>query len=560
MCLNTPLFTSFISSIEHIELPESFTFPFFYTPHKLAALAAEQLQQHITTQKEWAHNFGLGDENLSGTGKMFGVLVVQSQNGDVGFLSAFSGKLSNSNLLPHFVPPIFDMLNKNSFFAKDYEHINQVSAEIEKLEKSDGLESLEKELLLQNQRFEQDVANYRSQMIVNRKHRKHLRVQGEVDLTSEAFKALSIELSRQSVSDKNKLSAMKCQFQNDIKVLQESVNSRKQHRKKLIEKRAAMSNALQNKLFDQYQFLNAHGEVKSLTEIFSTTSNLIPPAGAGECAAPKLLNYAFQNKYKPICFAEFWWGKSPKSEIRKHKQFYPSCTGKCQPILEHMLSATPVEANPLLVNPAENKPLETVYEDEHIVVVNKPFGLLSVPGKEIKDSVLSRLEEKYSGIEGPFVIHRLDMATSGLLVFALSKKANRSLQKQFITRQVQKRYVAIIERTNIKQNGEITLPLRGDQFDRPRQLVCLEHGKPAVTSWEVKEVTQLETKVYLYPKTGRTHQLRVHCAHANGLNAAIKGDALYGLQADRLHLHAESLSFIHPITNELMSFQRDEEF
>jgi tRNA pseudouridine32 synthase/23S rRNA pseudouridine746 synthase len=560
MHLDSSLFTPFKESIEHIDPPKYFTFPFFYTPHQLAEIAAVQLQNHICTQSEWEHDFGLDGHSQEGTGKMFGVLVVRSISGEIGFLSAFSGKLANQNLLPHFVPPVFDMLNKDSFFSSDYEQINQLSVEIKALQNSDGLEGLERQLQQQQQQYELEIANHRTTMIENRRCRKQLRIDAENTLNAQAYKELSVDLSRQSVADKNKLSAMKSQFQNDIAELQDLVITGKQKRTTLFKQRAAMSNALQHKLFGQYQFLNARNQIKDLNDIFSTTSNLIPPAGAGECAAPKLLHYAYLNGFKPLCFAEFWWGKSPKSEIRKHKQFYPSCTGKCQPILQHMLEGLQVDANPLSVNHAENKPLEIVYVDQHIVVVNKPFGLLSVPGKEIKDSAFTRLEKQYPDCEGPFVIHRLDMATSGLLVFALSKRANKGLQKQFITREVQKRYVAIIKRNEIEQCGKITLPLRGDQFDRPRQLVCFKHGKPAITTWKVKQVTDKGSKVYLYPETGRTHQLRVHCAHENGLNSAIVGDALYGTAENRLHLHAESLSFIHPVTHEPMQFQRDEEF
>jgi tRNA pseudouridine32 synthase/23S rRNA pseudouridine746 synthase len=225
-----------------------------------------------------------------------------------------------------------------------------------------------------------------------------------------------------------------------------------------------------------------------------------------------------------------------------------------------MLQGLNVEPNPLEQNWAQDKELEIVFQDEAMVVINKPSGLLSVPGKTIKDSAYTRLQTLFPDVEGPYVIHRLDMATSGLLVFALTKRANKSLQKQFITRGVQKRYVALLEGELTQSEGDITLPMRGDPDDRPRQLVCYEHGKPAETHWELIEVRDVRSKVYMYPKTGRTHQLRVHSAHHLGLNMAMVGDTLYGEKADRLHLHAERLELDHPYSKERLVFQVDSEF
>ncbi len=328
----------------------------------------------------------------------------------------------------------------------------------------------------------------------------------------------------------------------------------------LKEQRKTLSNALQHKLFAQYRFLNVRGEQSDLNAIFAPTTSPVPPAGSGECAAPKLLQYAFTHGLKPLAMAEFWWGVSPKSEVRQHKKFYPSCHSKCHPILGHMLQGLNMDPNPLEENWAEDKELEIVYQDEAMVVVNKPSGLLSVPGKTITDSAYTRLQALFPDVEGPFVIHRLDMATSGLLVFALTRRANKSLQKQFISRGVQKRYVAMLEGEVSQSQGEITLPMRGDPDDRPRQLVCFEHGKPAHTDWQLIEIRDGRSKLYLYPRTGRTHQLRVHCAHHLGLNMPMVGDGLYGEKANRLHLHAESLELDHPYSKERMHFQVDAEF
>ena len=314
-----------------------------------------------------------------------------------------------------------------------------------------------------------------------------------------------------------------------------------------------MSNNIQNQLFDQYHFLDANGKTKSVLQLFEHVENGKPPSGAGECCAPKLLQYAYQYHLKPIAMAEFWWGASPASEIRKHKLFYPACRGKCEPILGHMLQGLEVDPNPMKENPAEGKELEIIYEDDEIVVVNKPAEFLSVPGKTISDSVLKRMEAYLPDATGPLLVHRLDMSTSGILLVAKNKEAHEYLQDQFIRRIVKKRYVALLDGELSEKSGVVDLPLRVDLDDRPRQLVCYEYGKSAKTEWELIEVKNGKSKVYFYPLTGRTHQLRVHAAHPNGLNMPITGDDLYGRKADRLHLHAEQLTFKHPKSKEWMT-------
>ncbi|MFW5446977.1 MAG: RluA family pseudouridine synthase, partial [Methylophagaceae bacterium] len=312
--------------------------------------------------------------------------------------------------------------------------------------------------------------------------------------------------------------------------------------------------------FDNYQFLNKHGVEKSLRELFRDTAQQTPPAGAGECAAPKLLQYAFTHNLKPLALAEFWWGASPKSEIRQHLNFYAACLGKCQPILTHMLKGMQIDENPLLTNPAEGQKIEIIYQDDVMAVINKPAEFLSVPGKNIEDSVYLRMKQYFPSAKGPLIVHRLDMSTSGLMVIALSKEAHKTIQKQFINRTVNKRYVALLDGLLADEEGTVDLPLRVDLDDRPRQLVCYDYGKPAETHWKLIEQKKGKSKIYFYPKTGRTHQLRVHSAHIKGLNMPIVGDDLYGKKANRLHLHAESLEFTHPITKEVMTFQVDAEF
>jgi tRNA pseudouridine32 synthase/23S rRNA pseudouridine746 synthase len=264
------------------------------------------------------------------------------------------------------------------------------------------------------------------------------------------------------------------------------------------------------------------------------------------------LQYAFLNQLKPIALAEFWWGMSPDSEVKVHQEYYPACRGKCEPILSHMLEGIEMDVNPMSINPAEGKELPIIYEDDYLLLVNKPAEFLSVPGKTIEDSVQTRIQHKYPTATGPLLVHRLDMSTSGIILIAKKKDIHESLQKQFIKRTVQKRYAALLQGYVKSSSGEIQLPLRVDLEDRPRQLVCYEHGKEALTKYEVLERKNGQTRVHFYPFTGRTHQLRVHAAHLSGLNAPIIGDDLYGQKSDRLYLHAEYLSFWHPITKERM--------
>ncbi|WED22894.1 pseudouridine synthase [Vibrio sp. JC009] len=553
-------FTRFKQSTEEYSLPEKFTFPFCYEPHPLCELAANELQRHLKTQTSWKHNFGLEGESEGAIGKMFGVLVVQNQAGELGYLSAFSGKLAERNDIPGFVPPVFDMLTEGSFFLKEQAEINQINYDIEKLENNPEINWSEQYLADTKNEAEKALTAHKSAMSERKKARKALRANINNTLTGEEHQQLIQELNQQSVIDKLKLRDLKIEWEQKTAEAQSKLTGLLAPINELKEQRKKRSHKLQKQLFAQYRFLNQSGAEKDLTDIFKDTPSHIPPAGAGECAAPKLLQYAFKHKLKPVAMAEFWWGISPKSEVRRHKYYYGSCKGKCEPILGHMLEGIEMDDNPLAVNLAEGKELEIIYQDDSIVVVNKPAELLSVPGKSVQDSAYLRVKQMFPEATGSLTIHRLDMSTSGLLVFALSHRAQKHLHKQFISRTVQKRYVALIDGVPENDSGEINLPMRGDQHDRPRQLICYEHGKPAQTRWEVCERRDGKTKVYLYPKTGRTHQLRVHCAHVDGLNMPIVGDDLYGQKANRLHLHAESLTLEHPITKEIMHFQADAEF
>jgi tRNA pseudouridine32 synthase/23S rRNA pseudouridine746 synthase len=297
------------------------------------------------------------------------------------------------------------------------------------------------------------------------------------------------------------------------------------------------------------------GQTKNVLGLFTES----PPAGAGECAAPKLLQYAYLNALKPICMAEFWWGMAPDSEVRIHGHFYPSCKSKCEPILGHMLQGLEVDENPIT---AIHPPLELdiIYEDDWIVAINKAPEYLSVPGKNPMPNSLEDLQKRYPTADGPLLVHRLDMSTSGIMLAAKTKLMHQRLQRQFVLRKVQKEYLAILVGVPDQKEGEIKLPLRVDLEDRPRQLVCYEHGSFAHTKYKVLDIQNNETRIALYPQTGRTHQLRVHAAHHLGLNCPIKGDDLYGQKANRLHLHAAKLGFYHPQSNEWMELNCPAEF
>ena len=328
---------------------------------------------------------------------------------------------------------------------------------------------------------------------------------------------------------------------------------------KLKTERKQRSDDLQNWLFQHFRMRNAQGEERDLISIFAAAVQRIPPSGAGECCAPKLLQYAFLNKLRPLAMAEFWWGASPKTELRRHLHYYSACRGKCKPILEFMLRGMNVAKNPL--DSLEKKTLEIVYEDAFLAVVNKPEGMLSVPGKSCRESVYSLMRVHWPDADSPLMVHRLDMATSGLLVVAKTQAVYRLLQMLFARREIGKRYVALlVSRPKVSSQGTITLPLCPNPLDRPRQIVDKEHGKTAITDYRIEDTSGPFTRITLYPHTGRTHQLRVHCAHIDGLNVPIVGDVLYGSQADRLFLHAAELTFTHPITDKRLTFTREPDF
>lgn len=544
----------FQQDISYLDCPNQFNFPFYYTPHPLSKIAAEELQKNIIQQKDWNHNFGLPNnpQDVMIIGKMFGVLVVRNTEGELGYLAGFSGKIANSNAHQPFVPPVYDLLQKDSYFLEEEERINEVSDELEAMIQAQVIEkSLQKEADIEQEKLEA-IAAFKAQCKANKKIRDEKRI--------NASEEELVQLKQESINDSFALKELQQEWKQKIQAAEEATEALRGQKQALKEKRKSMSGALQRWIFEQYHFHNAEGIEKSLNEIFEDFDGKIPPSGAGECAAPKLLEYAYRHDLEPVCMAEFWWGASPKSEIRKHQQFYPACRGKCEPILGHMLQGLDVEDNPIDKNPAEGRELEISFEDEAIIIVNKPPEFLSVPGKRIKDSVMTRIQEMRPEITGPVIVHRLDMSTSGIMVIAKNEEAHYFLQQQFIKRKVSKRYIALLENEVKEDKGSVDLPLRVDLNNRPHQLVCYEHGKPALTHWEKLKVVNGQTLIAFYPVTGRTHQLRVHAAHADGLNNPIVGDDLYGTKGQRLHLHAAYIKFKHPLTRRNFRFEIESGF
>jgi len=546
-------FINFKKPIKGISLPKKFTFPFYYEPHALAKMASEELQDYLKNQTEIKHSFGF-DKDTHEIGKMFGVLVVQNSNGKVGYLSAYSGNIINQPLLEKFVPPIYDILAKDSFFTKDNNELLAITESIDAIMNNESYLELQKNVVNNNIKVDKIISVEKEKLKIRKQKRKRLK-RDTIIITNE----FSEKQNQESINDRFYLKELINYYdkkfakqQNELLVF----NNKLTHLKQL---RIKKSNALQKKIFEQYEFLNYNGQKRSLNAIFNEL-NVQAPGGTGDCAAPKLLQYAFLNNLKPIALAEFWYGKSGNSQIRKHKNYYPSCKGKCKPILSHMLTGLELDENPLLINLAKDKEIEILFEDNYMLVINKPAELLSVDGKEIKDSVYSRLAKKYPRSAKHLIVHRLDMSTSGIMLIAKSKINHKQLQAQFINRTIKKKYIALLDGLIVQDNGEIDLPLRVDLDDRPKQLVCFEHGRPSKTNWTVLERKDGKTKIEFTPITGRRHQLRVHSAHVLGLNTAIVGDDLYGKKADRLHLHAAYIKFAHPFTKKIMEFSIDAAF
>ena len=570
-----------------IPSPRQFTYPFCYEVDPLAEAASLELQRYIADADLMSTE--------KGCGKMFGVLVVEyeDESGALqrGFLAAYSGLLGGRNDWPYFVPPVFDAQQPDGHFKRTEREISAINREIaaiehdaEYLQSVEQYEQTKKRLQAEVDAFKAEVDAAKVRRDARRKSGEPLSEEEQAEMIRES-QFMKAELRRRRKAMEQADSTLNTQHSTFLKSLQR--------------KRKQMSDELQRWLFSAYRMLNAKGEERDLIDIFREYTHAMPPAGAGDCCAPKLLQYAYLHHLRPVCMAEFWWGESPASEIRHHLHYYPACRSKCLPILTHMLKGLDVAPNPLAQKRHTAEP-RVLYADEYIMVVDKPAGMLSVPGKaesvrsEFSDSANISVEEYFANnsklkIQNSKFLkaaHRLDMDTSGLLVLARTEQAYVELQRQFASRETMKRYEAVLsgvptQNSKLKtQNSStqpsgcleaISLPLIADINDRPRQRVDMEHGKPALTLYNIVEVRAVDantavayttkkvdkrrTLVHLYPKTGRTHQLRVHCAHPLGLACPILGDPLYGTErADRMYLHAAELTFRHPITGEPMHF------
>lgn len=539
------MFHSFQTSIAGIELPRLFTYPFHYTPHPLCVMAAGEVQAYINKQTRWKEELDKG--------KMFGVLIVRTSNGQTGYLAAFSGNLCGSNSHSFFVPPVYDLLKPDGFFKIEEEQISAINHQIGQLQNCDRYLELQQKMERETASSQQALSEARKVL----KAAKERREQRRLHRPNENEQAAMIRESQYQKAEFKRLERYWKEQISEIKTELESFSSQIEALKAERRNRSA---ALQQKLFQQFNFLNAKGETKNLCAIFEETVQKTPPAGAGECAAPKLLQYAYLSGLSPIAMAEFWWGESPKTEIRHHGYYYPSCKGKCEPILRHMLQGLNVEPAPSeRYSLSQNMP-EILFEDQWLLVLHKPEGVLSVPGKSEEQSIYSLLRARYPEATGPLVVHRLDMATSGLLLAAKTQEVHRHLQAQFENRSIKKRYIALLDGILPEEEGVIDLPICPDYLDRPRQMVNEELGKTAITRYRVMDRKNGQTRIAFFPLTGRTHQLRVHAAHPLGLNCPIVGDELYGRKAERLYLHAEYLEFIHPVSGQRMVIEKKAEF
>ena len=501
--------------------------PFFYEPDALCLMAAGQVKGLVVQHETWREEVAQG--------KMFGVLVVERptpHGAELGYLAAFSGQLGGKGTWEGFVPPVFDYLQPDGYFKIHEREISEINAQLSEMERNPLLNELKLRIGHEQETAETELNAYRKMMAEAKKERENKRRRGA---TAEEQAAMVAE----SQFQKAELRRLKQRIKAQIECLQDELEVLVSAMVDLKSKRKRLSDALQRWLFQQFEMLNARGERRNLLDIFAPTPQRTPPAGTGECCAPKLLQHAFVMGYRPLSMAEFWLGRSPKTEIRREGAFYPACPGKCGPTLGFMLQGLAVQSVPQ--KPVDRDALRVVYEDDALVVVSKPHGMLSVPGRDGGTSVAQLMRERYPDADSPLVVHRLDQDTSGLMLIAKTKKMHRTLQLAFENHEVKKRYVAVLDGLlpPEKQQGEISLPLNGNYLDRPRQVVDWLKGKSAVTRYEVIGHEMGRTLVALYPLTGRTHQLRVHCAHPDGLNLPILGDPLYGRKADRMYLHAE---------------------
>ena len=510
-------------------LPTTLNNPFYYSPTPVCREAVERV-------KQWIAKAPISFQQEVEQGKMFGVLVVETQ-GKIGFLAGYSGQICGRSDWDYFVPAVVDYLQDGGYFKRHEADITLLNQRIAALTKRESYVQSQHDVAALQTEITQHIAAAQAQMQQEKAQRPAV---------------LTPELIRRSQFLKAELHRYKVQSKAALAEKQALVAAHEAEIAALKAKRKDMSDDLQQWLFKQFVLCNHRGERRNLLDIFHPQ---VPPAGSGECCEPRLLHYAFTHKLRPVSMAMFWMGRSPQGEVRHAQQFYPACNSKCKPILSWMLAGFPMERNPLDSTIAQ--PIRILHKEKSFAVVCKPAGMLSVPGKQVSQNVLEWAKQYFPNATGPLIVHRLDMATSGLMVVALTMESYHHLQRQFKEHRVKKRYVALLSRSFAAPiEGDISLPLRPDFADRPRQMVDKVDGKTAITHYHY----QGHQRIFLYPQTGRTHQLRMHSAHAEGLNNPIVGDALYGTPCQRLLLHAETLQFFHPETGELLTFHAPPDF
>lgn len=530
--------------------PSRMNNPLNYTPHPLCVMAAEEVRRMVR------ENAVMSSETRK-SGKMFGVLVVETPDGNTGYLAAYSGQIAGRSNWDGFVPAVFDYLQDGGYFKTCEAEITAINKQVRLMETSEERRRLLTHLDETIAKAASEEQAYKTLMHESKARRDSERAAGGVTPEREA------EMTRESQFQKAELRRMRRRNADTIAMAREACHRYDTSISLLKQKRRTMSDRLQEWLFHHFVMLNKDGDSRSLTDIFRTSLSASPPAGAGECCEPRLLQYAFSHAMTPKCMAMFWIGASPEGEIRHEQTYYPACRSKCKPILEWMLGKDIVKDDTFITQHNGDN-LTIIYQDSDIIVVDKPAGMLSVPGKNDAPSVLSLLQQKME--DNIFPVHRLDMDTSGLMVFVRNKKAQRNLQRQFETHSIVKRYIALLERKPDSEHGTISLPLSPDMADRPRQMVDYRHGKQALTHYRLctspstpmrrQFLTVGDNLVELSPLTGRTHQLRVHCAHPDGLASPIVGDRLYGTtNHPRLCLHAEYLEFRHPTTGKRLKVE-----
>ena len=528
------------------ELPERFNNPFRYTPHPAVEYAAKLMTDRFK------------ELNPMGEGKMMGILIVRDEAGEIGFLAGFSGNIGGISKAEGLVPPIYDLLDPDGEFKKEEAEISRLNKRISALLDSEELQVTKRELHDANEAMEEDLKMLKAQMAINKSLREGIRSE-----TEDA--SILGNLIKESQHEKAEFRRRRISWEEKIKELQDRHDAFNKEIIRLKEERAVRSDALQQWIFEQYKVLNAKGEEASIKEIFSR-KGLTPPGGTGECAAPKLLNYAYRNGMRPVAMGEFWYGQVSQTAVRTHGRFYPSCTSKCGPLLEFMMQGLDYEHQ---VGEICGTPV-ILHEDDDLIVVSKPSGMPSVPGMDGRKSLLEWLNDSAENIQA---VHRLDMDTSGIMLYAKNEVAACCLRGQFEQHNIRKKYMARLSaasdampeststmpesRSAMPGEGRIECRLCPDYDERPRQKVDPKQGKEALTLYQVESHNEDGTcDVTFSPVTGRTHQLRVHSAHASGLGRPIVGDLLYGGdKATRLMLHAFEITFTHPSTGEETTFR-----